>query len=115
MFLEQYDINLTYVPGKTNVLVDFFSRLPRIDGPSPGKNEEKVTLIDFKTLVVSKDEKDVFMSTGEEVLVLLPSVCNNQDVDIIKLFMNLQALSEMTCPLTVSNIQQHQTGDQALV
>ena len=28
---------------------------------------------------------------------------------------NLPALSEMTCPLTVSNIQQHQAGDHALV
>ena len=28
MFLEQYNINLTYVPGETNVLADCFSRLP---------------------------------------------------------------------------------------
>ena len=28
MFLEQYNINLTYVPGKTNVLADCFSSLP---------------------------------------------------------------------------------------
>ena len=73
-----------------------------MDGLSPGKNEGKGTLIDLKTLVVPKDEEDVFMST-------------NKDVDIIKLFVNLPALSEMTCPLTVSNIQQHQAGYHTLV
>ena len=115
MFLKQYSINLTYVPRKTNVLADCFSKLPRMDGPLPGKNEEKGMLIDFKTLVIPKDEKDVFMSTREELPMLLPSVCNNENVDIIELFMNLPALLEMTCPLTVSNIQQHQAGGQALV
>ena len=66
-------------------------------------------------MVVPKYEEDVFMSTGEEVPTLLPSICDNEDVDIIELFMNLPALSEMTYPLTVANIQQHQAGDQALV
>ena len=114
MFLEQYDINLTYVPGKTNALADFFSRLPQMDGPSPGQNELKGTPVNFKTLVVPKDVEDVFMSTGE-VPPLLPTVCSKEDVDIIELFANLPALSEMTCPLTVTNIQLHQAGDQALV
>ena len=86
-----------------------------MDGPFLGKNEENGTLIDFKTLVVPKDKENVFMSTKEEVPTLLPSVCNNEGVDIIELFINLPALSEMTCPLNVSNIQQHQIGDQALV
>ena len=54
-------------------------------------------------------------SIGEEVPALLPTVCDNKDVDIIELFMNLPALSEMTCPLTVVNIQQHQAGDHQLV
>ena len=50
-------------------------------------------------------------SIREEVPMLLPIVCDNEDVDIIELFINLPALSEMTCPLTVANIQQHQAGD----
>ena len=115
MFLEQYDINLAYVPVKTNVLADCFSRLPWIDGPSPRKNEKKGMMIDCKTLIVPKDEEDVFMSTGEEVPTLLPSVCDNEDVNIIELFMNLPALLKMTWPLTVSSIQQYQAGDHALV
>ena len=115
-FLKQYDINLTFVPGKTNVLADCFSRLPRMDGPAPGKNEGKGKLIDFRKLVVPKDEEDVFMlSTVEEIPTLLPTVYRNEDVEVIELFMNLPALSEMACPLTVSNIQQHQTGDVMLV
>ena len=47
MFLEQYDINLTYVPGKTNVLADCFLRVPRIVGFLLGKNELKGIKIDF--------------------------------------------------------------------
>jgi hypothetical protein len=31
LFLEDYDINLQYVPGKVNVLADAFSRLPRME------------------------------------------------------------------------------------
>ena len=73
IFLEQYSINLIYVTGKTKVFADCFLRLPRMDGPSPGKNERKGMMLDFKTLVVSKDEEDVFMSTGEEGLTLLPT------------------------------------------
>ena len=103
MFLEQYDINLTYVPGKTNVLADCFSRLPWMDGPLPGKNELKGTKIDFRKLVVPKDVEDVFMSTGE-VPPLMPTLCSNEDVDLLELFANLPALSKMTCPLTVANI-----------
>ena len=104
LFLEQYDINLTYVPGKMNLLVDYFPRLPRMDGPLPGKNEGKGNIIDFRKLVILKDEEDVFMTTREEIPTLLPSVCDNEDVHIIELFMNLPALSEMTCPLIVANI-----------
>ena len=68
-----------------------------------------------KKLSIPKDEEDVFMSTEEEVPTLLPSVCDNENVDIIELFMNLPVLLEMTCPLTVANIQQHQAGNPQLV
>ena len=62
-----------------------------MDGPLPGKNENKGVPIDFKKLVVPKDEEDVFMSSsiGEELPALLPTVCDNEDVDIIELFVNL--------------------------
>ena len=87
-----------------------------MDGPSPGESEGKGMRLDFRTLVVPKDEDDVFIATvADKVPTLLPTVCNNEDVGVIELFMNLPALSEMTCPLTVSNIQQHQAGDHAPV
>ena len=114
MFLEQYDINLTHIAVKKNVLADCFSRLPRMDAPSPGENENKGVRMDFRKLVVPKDEDDVFMAV-DPLPTLLPRVCRNEDVDIIELFMNLPALSEMACPLTVANIQNHQAGDHALV
>ena len=118
-FLQQYDINLTFVPGKNNVLADCFSRLPIMNGPLPGKNEEKRKLMDFRKLIVPKDEDDVFMCNAvdsiEEIPTLLPTICSNEDTDIIELFMNLPELSEMACPITVSNVQQHQAADAALV
>ena len=49
-----------------------------MDGPSPGKNEDKGTAIDSKKIVVPKDEEDVFMSIGEEVPTLLPTVYDNE-------------------------------------
>ena len=87
-----------------------------MDAPSPGENEGKGVQMDFRTIVVPKDDDDVFMAAPVEPgPTLLPTVCRNEDVDIIELFMNLPALTEMTCPLTVANIQQHQAGDHALV
>ena len=50
-----------------------------------------------------------------EVPTIIPTVCNNEDIDIIKLFMNLPELIEISCPMTVNNIQQHQAGDTWLV
>ena len=55
------------------------------------------------------------LSTGEELPPLLSSICGNEDVHIIKIFINLPALSEISCSLIVLNIQQHQAGDQWLV
>ena len=79
MFLEQYDINLTFVPGKTNVLADCFSRLSQMDAPSPGENEGKGMRLAFRKIVVPKDEDDVFISTGvDSVPRLLPTLCHNK-------------------------------------
>ena len=62
------------------------------------------------------EEEDVFMTTvADKVPTLLSTVCDNEDIDIIELFINLPALSVMACSLTVANIQQHQAGDYALV
>ena len=42
--------------------------------PLPGKNEGKGKSLDFRTLVVQKDEDDVFMSTRGELPTLLSSI-----------------------------------------
>ena len=61
LFLENYNIKLTYVPGKTNVLADAFLRLPRMQAPAQGKNEYKGKIINFKNIKVPIDNEDVFM------------------------------------------------------
>ena len=85
--------------------------------PLPRKNEEKGKLINFKTPVVLKDEDNVFMlSTVENVPVLLPTICSNKEMDVIKLFMNLRELSEIACPLLIiTTIQQHIAEDVKMV
>ena len=51
-----------------------------MDGPLPGKNEGKGKWIDFKTLVVPKDEDNVFMlSPAESVPTLLPIIYSNKE------------------------------------
>ena len=116
LFPKQYNIYLTYVPGKVDVLAACFLRLNFMNDPLLGKNEGKRKIIDYKTLFVPKNKNNVFISsTGKELPTLLPPICGNEDVDTIELFMNLSALSEMTCPLTLLNIQQRQVGDQVLV
>ena len=68
-----------------------------MNGPLLRNNKEKGKLVDFKTLVVPKDKDDnVFMlNTGEELSILLPSICGNKDVNIIGHFMNLPASSKI--------------------
>lgn len=49
LFLKDYVINLTYVPGKTNVLADCFLRLHWMNGHLlAGKNEGKSKILSSK-------------------------------------------------------------------
>ena len=71
--------------------------------------------MNFKILVVPKDEDYVFMSNPvEDVSALLPTIYSNKDLGVIKLSMNLPELSEMACSLTVvsniHNIKQEMCG-----
>jgi len=69
-------------------------------------------VFDFRTIEVPRDEEDVFVN---EVPELFPTVCRNEDVDVMECFLNLPALREMHNPVTVVNIQNHQAADQHLI
>ena len=86
-FLKKYDITLTSVPAKVNVLTDCFSVLPRMDEPLPRMNERNGKLMDFKTLVVPNDNNDLFMlNPAESKPTLQPTICINKEVYDIELY-----------------------------
>ena len=60
LFLEEYNVKLTYIAGKQNVLADCYSRLPRMDPPSlsPTEIANKGTLVDFRKLDLPKAAED---------------------------------------------------------
>ena len=61
LFLENYGIKLTYVPGKNNILADASLCMPRMLAPTQGKNAEKGKIINFRTIEVPIDNDDVFI------------------------------------------------------
>lgn len=112
MFLEDFDVTFHYYPGESNVLADCYSRLPRMEKPSEGKNQNKGKKIDFESIVVPQDTEDTFAT---ELPPLMNSVCNNADTDVIECFLNLPTPHEMDIPITYRNIQQNQETDQQLI
>ena len=113
LYLEDFDVTFKYIEGKKNVLADCFSWLPIMAKPTVGKKEQQGLgkLIDFVNIKIPKDEDDVFFN---ELPVLLPSICGNDDTDIIECFLNLPALQEMQCPITTTMIRNHQLNDPTL-
>jgi len=114
--LEEYGINLTHVPGKHNVLADTFSRLPRMEKPTVGKKDASGIgkESDFTTIEVPCDDEDVFFGKFSE---LLPTVCRNEDTEVMDCFLILQTLTplqEMLNPVTVINLQNHQAPNAYL-
>ena len=71
-------------------LVDTFSRLPRMEKPTVGEKEAAGLgkEFDFRTIEVPRDEEDVFVN---EVPELFPTICRNEDVDVMECFLNLPA------------------------
>ena len=65
LYLEEYDINLTHIEGKSNVLADTFSRLPPMEKPTVGKKEASRAgkEFDFRIIEVPHDEEDVSSTT----------------------------------------------------
>ena len=107
MYLEEYNIKLTHIEGKSNILADTFSWLPRMERPTVGKKEASGTAgqeFNFRTIEVPpQDDKDVFFffNNNNECPELLPTVCRNEDTEVLECFLNLLALQEMPNPVTV--------------
>ena len=54
LFVDQFDRELRYIPGKENVLADCFSRLPLMEKPSVGTSKQHCLLVPtegFSTLL----------------------------------------------------------------
>ena len=72
----------------------------------------------FRTIEVPpQHDEDVFFNSNNnnnEFPELLPTVCQNEDTEVLECFLNLPALHEMPNPVTVVNIQNHQAADSPL-
>jgi len=62
---------------------DTFSWLPRMEKPNVGKKEAEGLgkEMDFRTIEVTRDEEDIFVN---EVPELFPTVCCDEDVDVME-------------------------------
>ena len=130
MQMEDYNIELKYLPGEQNVLADCFSRVPRMEKPAVGDREleiiwkQKGTAINWNELKVPELKDDIFL-TEISIELFLSSTDNNQtaewdmtklyntrhnikdcheaalfDAELNKCLMNLPALQQMNKPVT---------------
>jgi len=59
--VDEYDVTLTHISGKSNVLADCFLRLPLMASPTVSAKEaaEKGHPINFTKLDIPKDTKEI--------------------------------------------------------
>ena len=129
LFVDQFDCELRYIPGKENVLADCFSRLPKMEKPSVGMKElqGRGRSIDFNKIQLPKDNEEIL--DGETFLAAAQQLCetiiNNKESDLAnndesfyqelqECLMNLPPLEEMDNPITTNNIVNHQATDLPL-
>jgi transposase InsO family protein len=141
MYMEQFYYTLEYLEGEKNVLADCFSRLPRMDNKiTVGEKElemirkNKGTLVDFKLLKVPKmtdDEVYINLTTTEtskdwtyrnkittnnnEEPELFPTICTNDNHEMIECLLNMPSYQNEDNPLTMINIANHQLHDQQMM
>ena len=126
-YIDQYDVDLCYIPGKENVSADCFSPLPRMDSVSSISGKERPplpqsvasfdcvnatehrkrkqkreaeTFVDFKQLE-SPPDKD-FNIDGEAFFSI--NECN----EAIECLLNLPESIYMDNPIKMQNIHNHQ-------
>ena len=129
LFVDQFDCELCYIPGKENVLADCFLRLPQMEKPSAEIKELQGwgKLIDFNIINFPKDDEEII--EGETFLLAAHKVCesiiNEQTTDLInnnesfyqelrECLPNLLPLEEMDNPITTNNIVNHQATNVPL-
>ena len=142
LYMEQFYYTLDYLEGEKNVLADCFSRLPRMEKTSVGKKEiemiekKKGTEINFKTLKVPPKEDDplddevLFVTTttskdwnyineekynNKDEPELFPTICTNDNSEMIECLLNLPSYQYNDNPLTMINIANHQQTDLYLM
>ena len=140
MYMEEYSPNFYYIEGKLNIIADCFSRLPRMEKPSEGKSTvgNRGKLIAFDKLDVKIDPDDEMFNFEADVLTPPPteaefnkthrckfSCCRDAelseldlfdgDQELLDAFLNHPPLEVMANPITMANIQHHQTQDQELM
>ena len=132
LYMEQFYYTLDYLEGDKNVLADCFSRLPRMEKILVGKKElemiekEKGTVVNFKTLKVPPNDDDdevYFMTTttskdlncineetynNQDEPKLFPTICTNDNNEMIECLLNLPSYQYNDNPLTMINIANHQ-------
>ena len=83
LFVDQFDCEVRYIPGKENVLADCFLRLPQMEKPSAGIKElqGRGKLINFNTIDIPKDDEEIldaetFLSAAHYIC---KSIINQED------------------------------------